>query len=321
MKFGPIAIGVGGAAVIGLVAWFGARTIGSEVWHAGWAIPATVVLHVVQLWLSAAAWRLVVGKPAVTLRIRWIRESVNSLLPVAQLGGNLVGIRLLMQRGISGALAGAGTTLDLTIEAMTQFLFTIAGIAAIGAIGLDDGRTLGDWAAWLDGGLALMAVGLIGFVAAQRAGLMRLVEYLALAIGRFFPSISVEGVRGLHAELMRLQQNRGALLRATCLHLCAWSLGVAETWLALVAMGVETSLAEALVIESLGMAVRSAGFAIPGALGVQEGGFILVCGLFGIPADDAIALSMLKRVRELVVGVPGLIVWQWGEGRRLWARG
>ncbi len=320
MKFGPIAIGVGGAAVIGLVAWFGARTIGREVWHAGWAIPATVVLHIAQLWLSAAAWRLAVGKAAVTLRIRWIRESVNSLLPVAQLGGNLVGIRLLMQRGISGALAGAGTTLDLTIEAMTQFLFTVAGIAAIGAIGLDDDQALGGWGAWLDGGLALMAVGLVGFVVAQRAGLMRLVEYLALALGRFFPGFSVESVRGLHAELMRLQRNRGALLRATCLHLFAWSLGVAETWLALVAMGIETSPAQALVIESLGMAVRSAGFAVPGALGIQEGGFILVCGLFGIPADDAIALSMLKRVRELVVGVPGLVAWQWGEGRRLWAR-
>lgn len=317
MRFGPIAIGVGGALVIGLVSWFGAKTIGREVWQAGWAIPATVVLHVVQLWLSAAAWRLTVGKPAVTLRIRWIRESVNSLLPVAQLGGNLVAIRLLMQRGISGALAGAGTTLDLTIEALTQFLFTIAGIAAIGAMDIDRGQLLGSWGAWLDGGLALMAIGLAGFIVAQRAGLMRLVELLASRLGRMFPSLSVDSVRGLHAELMRLQQNRGALLRATLLHLLAWTLGVAETWIALAAMGMETSVAQALVIESLGMAVRSAGFAVPGALGIQEGGFILVCGLFGIPADDAIALSMLKRVRELVVGVPGLVAWQWGEGRRL----
>jgi len=255
----------------------------------------------------------------VTLRIRWIRESVNSLLPVAQLGGNLVGIRLLMQRGISGALAGAGTTLDLTIEAMTQFLFTIAGIAAIGAMDVVRGQLFGGWGAWLDGGLALMAAGLVGFVAAQRAGLMRLVEALALRFGRVFPSLSVDSVRGLHGELMRLQQDRGALLRATCLHLFAWSLGVAETWIALAAMGIEVSPGQALVIESLGMAVRSAGFAVPGALGIQEGGFILVCGLFGIPADDAIALSMLKRVRELVVGVPGLIAWQWGEGRRLLA--
>jgi len=64
-------------------------------------------------------------------------------------------------------------------------------------------------------------------------------------------------------------------------------------------------------------AARSAGFVVPGALGVQEAGFIVVCDLFGIPPDAAIALSMLKRARELVVGVPGLIAWQWSEGKRL----
>ncbi len=64
------------------------------------------------------------------------------------------------------------------------------------------------------------------------------------------------------------------------------------------------------------MAARSAGFAVPGALGVQEGGLIVVCGLFGIHPDMAIALSMLKRLRELVIGIPGLIAWQLSEGRR-----
>jgi hypothetical protein len=86
------------------------------------------------------------------------------------------------------------------------------------------------------------------------------------------------------------------------------------------AMGRPTSLADAFVIESLGMAARSAGFAVPGALGVQEAGFIMVCGLFAIPADIAIALSMVKRARELWVGIPGLMLWQWSEVQRLMRR-
>lgn len=61
------------------------------------------------------------------------------------------------------------------------------------------------------------------------------------------------------------------------------------------------------------MAVRSAGFAVPGALGVQEGGFILVGGLFGVGPDLALALSMVKRLRELIVGCSGLLLWQWSE--------
>jgi putative membrane protein len=330
VNVGLIAIALGGAAAIGLVGWFGARAIGHEVLAAAWAVPGAIALHAVQLYLSAVAWRSAAGverpSTATFFFIRWIREAVNSLLPVAQLGGNLVGIRLLMQRGVSGAVAGAGTTLDITMEALTQFLFTVLGIAVLAFA--DDGRSLGwagAWAGgwgggWLEGALATMALGLIGFVIAQRAGLLRIVEALARRLQRMFPSLSADAVRGLHEELMRLQKDRAALLRATSLHLVAWVVGIVETWLILKTMGVPVSLAEATVIESLGMAARSAGFVVPGALGVQEAGFILVCDLFGIGPDNAIALSMVKRVRELLVGLPGLAAWQWAEGRRLMRR-
>jgi uncharacterized membrane protein YbhN (UPF0104 family) len=97
-------------------------------------------------------------------------------------------------------------------------------------------------------------------------------------------------------------------------------MGTLESWMILRAMGVPASLGVALVVESLGGAARSAGFAVPGALGVQEAGFIVVCELFGIPPDTAIALSMVKRARELLVGVPGLLLWQWSEGKRLLTR-
>jgi putative membrane protein len=316
VRFGLIAIGLGGFAVIALVAFFGAQTIGSEVVRAGWAVPLTTALLFLQLWLSAVAWRLSVGARRPRLgrwfRIRWIREAVNSMLPVAQLGGNIVGIRLLVHRGVPGPLAGAGTTLDLTIEAATQLLFTLAGFAVLALTRADDG-----WMAWVQGGIVAGLLGIGGFILAQRAGLLRLVEGAAGLLLRWFPNLPVQVVQGLHAELMRLQRNPMAIGKATCLHLLAWLLGTIETWLALYAMGVPVGWEQAFVIESLGQAARSAGFAVPGALGVQEAGFILVCGLFGIHPDTAIALSMVKRARELAVGLPGLVAWQWSEGRRL----
>jgi putative membrane protein len=316
MKLNVLAITVGGGALTLLVSWFGAQAIGHEVLEAGWAIPTTIGLHLVQLYLSAIAWRISVGlrrpRMMVYFRLRWIREAVNSLLPVAQMGGNLVGIRLLSQRGVAGARAGAGTTLDLTIEALTQFVWTMIGIGVLATISSDQ-----SWKPWLEGGLITMGIGIMGFVVAQRAGMLRLIEAFALQLQRVFPSLSMEAVRGLHAELMRLQANREALAKAFCIHLIAWILGTFEVWLALTAMGTQVNLPEALVIESLGMAARSAGFVVPGALGVQETGFILVCGLFHIHPDTAIALSMLKRVREMAVGVPGLVAWQLSEGRRM----
>jgi putative membrane protein len=320
MKLGFLAIVLGGSAVIALVVWFGGQAIGHEVLEAGWAIPATLALHLVQLYLSAIAWRIAVGRRLphmiIYFRLRWIREAVNSLLPVAQMGGNLVGIRMLTQQGVPGPISGAGTTLDLTIEALTQFAWTMIGIAVLATISSDQ-----SWQPWVEGGMITMGIGLVGFVLAQRAGLMRLIEAMAGQLRRFFPSLSIDAIRGLHAELMRLQADRVALLRAFTIHLIAWSLGTFEVWLVLKAMNAPVPLAVALTIESLGMAARSAGFAVPGALGVQETGFILVCSLFQIPPDTAIALSMVKRVRELIVGVPGLIAWQWSLGKTWLRRG
>jgi hypothetical protein len=94
-------------------------------------------------------------------------------------------------------------------------------------------------------------------------------------------------------------------------------LGGIEVMAALQMVGVDASLRESLIVESLGQAFRSFGFAVPGALGVQEGGFVLICGLLGIGPQSAIALSLLKRIREVVLGVPALLTWQWIEGQRL----
>ena len=319
MRFGLIALGLGVIVVTGLVAWFGASTIGAEMLQAAWVIPPLLVLHSLQLWLSGIAWRQSVGEPRPKisryLRIRWIREAVNSMLPVAQLGGNVVGIRLLMQRGVSGPLATAGTLIDVTVEAITQFFFTLMGIAVMAVISADL-----SWAPWVEGGMIAMGIGLTGFVIAQRVGLLKLVEYFAEKLTLLFPALSLDAVRGMHEELIRLQRDKTALLAATGLHLVAWVLGVVETWLALHAMGAHVGWGEALVIESMGMAARSAGFVVPGSLGVQEAGFILVGGLFGLHPDATIALSMIKRVRELIVGTSGMVAWQWSEGKRLMRR-
>jgi uncharacterized membrane protein YbhN (UPF0104 family) len=82
-------------------------------------------------------------------------------------------------------------------------------------------------------------------------------------------------------------------------------------------MGHAGSLAQAIAIESIGQGIRAAAFAIPGGLGVQDGGLIAVCAVFGVPAEVALAVALLKRIAEIVLGVPSLLAWQALEGRRL----
>ncbi len=122
-------------------------------------------------------------------------------------------------------------------------------------------------------------------------------------------------MQGLHATLMQRQADRKAMLRGVLIHGASWSLGALEVWLILRALDHGVGLGPAFVIESLAMAARSAGFAVPGAVGVQEGGFVLVCSLFGIDAETALALSVVKRLRELAVGASAVLVWQLGRGR------
>jgi hypothetical protein len=43
----------------------------------------------------------------------------------------------------------------------------------------------------------------------------------------------------------------------------------------------------------------------------------MLCGMFGIPPDQAFALSLIKRAADLVIGLPGLVGLQVLEGKRL----
>jgi len=99
-----------------------------------------------------------------------------------------------------------------------------------------------------------------------------------------------------------------------------WTLGILEVWIALWLLGYPSSFLVAFLIESLVQGVRAAAFLIPGALGAQEGGFLLVGTLLSIPAEGALALALARRARELAFGIPGLLAWQWFEARGHWRR-
>ncbi len=93
--------------------------------------------------------------------------------------------------------------------------------------------------------------------------------------------------------------------------------GSFETWLVLDLFGHTTTAWKAIALESLCLAIRHLAFFVPGALGVQETGLVVIGALIGLPADVAIALSLAKRFREIAVGLPALASWQWVEIGRL----
>jgi putative membrane protein len=309
---------VGLAIAIALAGYYGFAEIASGLGSAGWGVLAVIAFHPIQMVFSALGWQaLLLPPPALPLPnfigVRWIREAVNNLLPVAQIGGEFVGARLLRQGGVPLGAAGASVTVDLTMEMMSQIIFTLLGIALL-VPGLHEPRVL----PWTIGGIAVAIAVIVGFISAQRFGLFHLIERgLVKLAGRGAAWSPLGDIAGLHQAIAALYASPRRLIGACSYHLISWLLGGLEVMLALHFVGVSIDFREGLIIESLGQALRAAGFAIPASLGVQEGGYVLICGMLGISPQAAIELSLLKRIREVALGVPALIVWQIIEARRL----
>lgn len=300
----------------GLVAWQGTTVVLTVLGTAGWGLLLVVLLHGAIVVLDAIAWHPLFPEPRPTLRTlvwtRWIGESVNGLLPVAQIGGDVAKARLVARAGTAGSVAAATVIADMTVAAGTQMLFGLLGLwLLLTRIGPTGALPV------LLGGLGLVAfvIGVFWFV--QQRGLFGfLARRLAPITGRAWTGL-IGGAESLDRELSAVYGRRRGVLISSAWHLVAWVLGAGEVWLVMWLVGIPVTLTEALLLESLGQAVRGAAFAVPGALGIQEGAYIFLGSLLGIDPGIALALSLAKRVRELALGVPGLVTWQLVEARNL----
>jgi hypothetical protein len=72
-----------------------------------------------------------------------------------------------------------------------------------------------------------------------------------------------------------------------------------------------------LAIEGLLHIVMATAVLIPGYAGVQEAGYVGLGALFGVAPEIALGVSLLRRARDMAIGIPILIIWQLIEVRRL----
>ncbi|MBP0491726.1 lysylphosphatidylglycerol synthase domain-containing protein [Pararoseomonas indoligenes] len=303
---------IGLAIAVALIATNDPHAILHLILQTGWWMAAVLGLNVAQIFASGLGWGPLIEDPrrpgVMGLAfLRWIRVSTNALLPIVQAMGELIRAQLLVRMGVAKVRVIASLAIDLGTEMASQIVFSLMGLAALLLIPHAAGTSATFWAV---AGTALGA-GVTGFfIAAQRWGLFKVVETMLPKLAARVGWTSLGELSGLNDTVQHLYAQPGRLWRSGGWHMVSWLIGVVETWAAMRAVGIEAGLAEALVIESLGQAVRSAGFFIPGALGVQEGGYVLICALFGIPPDKAIALVLIRRIRDIILGVPGVIAWR-----------
>lgn len=314
-KISFVLFGFGLLLFTGIVAWYGAGDVLSALALCGPGLILVTASHIIPLVLDAIGWRFLlrVKPPSLTvfIRLRWLCESINSLLPAAQIGGDIVRSGQLSRHGVPGHIAGASVVVDVTLAVVTQIFFTMGGVAILLVAG-ENGIAMNAVA-----GMAVLALLITAFASLQRKGLWsRLLQILSKIGGGGLASSFENNALKLDEELQILYGEINRLIKSGFWRLAGWLAGAVEVWLALYFMGHGISMVDAVMLESLGQAIRAAAFLVPGALGVQEGGFVVLCSIIGITPDVAIGLSLAKRVRELALGIPGLVLWQTGEGKR-----
>jgi putative membrane protein len=291
----------------------------------GWLLLPIALFHIVPLSLSAFSWRELMPAPdrpkvfAIIL-IRWIGESINTLLPVARVGGDIVGARLAHHRGLPGVQAAASMVVDTTVGVVTELVFVVAGVALL--IARFDGLPSVPAArALLIGAVALASLVAI-FVGLQHRGMFLGFAGFArrVAPGKWL-TVFAGSALAIDEAIVATYRRGFAFLRSNLLRSAGWAASVGEIWLVMRFLHKPFSAQDAFVLESLTSGVGAVAFMVPGALGAQEGGFVVFGALMGLPADTALAISLSKRVRALLLGLPGLFVWQCLERRLFLRRG
>ena len=308
----PWLLTAGALLFIGVLASQGVAPILATLAAAGWGLILVAAFHLVPLVLDAGAMRVLFTRERTPLGLRaavltrWVGESANSFLPAGQIGGPVLMARHLGHRGMSMQDGAAILTVSTTLQTVAQIMFALLGVALLGAsAGHMSEHALGTSSLVASG---FLAVQIGGFYLLQRRGffgkLLRLANRFA---GKRDWSRWVNHAQAIDLAIQEIYARAGRVIASFLLSLAGWLVGAGEVYLILVFIGHPTSWLNALLLESLGQAIRGAAFAVPGALGVQEGGYLLLAPLAGLPAEAALALSLAKRAREILLGLPGLL--------------
>ena len=162
---------IGLALFTALIVWYGVAEIADALRVMGWGILAVSLFRLALLTFDLLSWRALLEPRnrrsfARLFWIRWVADSVNTLLPVARVGGEVLRARMLYRRGVDGAVAGASVMVDVTAGIFTQLLFSIVGVIAfVLVVGAGESTNLN-----LSIGLFLFGFGVAGFYLVQRSG-------------------------------------------------------------------------------------------------------------------------------------------------------
>jgi putative membrane protein len=278
----------------------------------GWAFPLIFLPYIVVYYCDTLGWRFAFGPslavPFHTLYLtRVAGEAINNLTPFAYLGGEPVKAHLLTRFRVPIIQGMAASIIAKLLISISQFFFVILG----GILALSHLATRPDILWPLVVIIVVVGVLLAGLSFGLRVGLFTILFGI---LDRW--SLTPAFLERWRAQLRQLDQTIVAFYRhhpallmlSLGLHFVGWVVGTLEVLAIFYAVGIRISVAEAIAIEALASVVKAVAFFIPGSLGVQDGGNVLLLAVFGYPSSFGLTFSLVRRMRELLWISLGLLV-------------
>ncbi len=301
-----------------LLSWFGLGEILNLLFTSGWKLLLLPVVWSPALIVASYSWQFLFDANRVPsfsnlLAANWMGRAINTLLPVATIGGEIAKARLMTLWGCRGIDATASVLVDKTVQALALIPWGIIGIILLLVLTRDNQIAVPALI-----GFSLLAIGICGFILVQRAGMF---GNLARIMSKFYrsdrwPNIS-DHAREIDQLVLDLYNNHRKFMLSVILKTVSLMLETFEIWVACYLMNHNISFLEAMMLKSLVSTVNNIAFFIPNAYGIQEGGFILFGALLGMSPDFSLALSLATRIREICIDLPGVVTWQIIESRQL----
>lgn len=314
---------IGGLAGLSVLIVLMVRSDFAAMWQtlrsAGWSLLWLPPYRMLFFLLYALGWRALL-QPYDSQRkaglgfLFWVtnvREGIDRLLPVASVGGGIAGVRLVGWRGIPAAGAAATVAAEIVLTMAALYVFTAVGLFLLSDLGASHETYRHVLIALV---LSLPMPVVTGLLLRYGSVFERLEGFLRPMVGE--SSLSV-GATALDRELRACLSRGRTLVYAGTLQLLAFFSASFEIWFALRLFGHPVDATAAIMLESMTQATRHLAFVVPAGLGVQEAVFVLFGHVLGISGELALAVSMAKRLREVICGVPALVSWQLLEASRI----
>jgi putative membrane protein len=316
-----IGLALGIAILVLLLIWQGLVPVIEILLDTGWKLLWLPLVWLPGLLMTGLAWRLLfppLKRPGYghTFLATWIGRSINTLLPVASVGGEVIKARLVMLWGSSGVNAAASVVVDKTLQALTLILWGLFGVSLLALLTVEN-----ELAVIALAGFLLLGVGVGAFILVQQTGMLSVLARLAERLFEhdFITALKTNALQ-VDAAIRRTYRARRDLAKATVWHIAALVYQTAEVWLACYLLGHPITIVEALLLKSLTTTIADIAFIIPSGYGIQEGAYLVLGVMLGMSPETALALALAIRIRDVVIEVPGLLYWHGVESRELLKR-